>query len=131
MSQMLSQTTRSIIDIMTKHKKQKLNKKISQCTQAEHHLSMRFRSGKLDINIIDKIIVFTGPLIPVAVFFQAYNVWINSQTEGLSIITWSMLLFSSATMATYAIYHKTKPLMFTYIPLVIANTLVVSGIILL
>lgn len=113
-----------------KQSKQNIKKKIDKCTAAEHHLSMRKRSGQLNFGFIDHLIIFSGPLIPLAVFIQAYNVWILDTGEGLSIITWSLLLFASSTMATYAVYHRTRPLMMTYIPLVIANALVVAGIIL-
>lgn len=111
--------------------KQKLKKQIDKCTQAEHHLSLRQRAGHVNFNFIDRLIVFSGPLIPIAVFVQAYNVWVLDKVDGLSIITWSLMLFASSTMAIYAVHHRTKPLMLTYIPLVVANGLVVSGILFL
>lgn len=100
-------------------------------TQAEHHLTLRVRRGTRSFKFIDHVIVFSGPLIPLAVFFQAHGVWIEGEVAGLSIITWSLLLFSSSTMAVYAIYHRTLPLILTYIPLVLANTAVVLGILIL
>lgn len=111
--------------------RQTLKKQINKCTQAEHHLSLRQRAGRVNFNFIDHLIVFSGPLIPIAVFVQAHNVWILGKTEGLSIITWSLMLFASSTMALYAVHHQTKPLILTYVPLVVANGLVVSGIIFL
>ncbi len=101
---------------------------VEKCTQVEHHMSVRTKIGSSKFSLIDHLIIFTGPLIPLAVSFQAYNVWIEGKTDGLSIVTWSILLFSSFTMAIYALKHKTKPLIITYIPLVIANLLVVLGI---
>lgn len=111
--------------------KQKLKKQIDKCTVVDHHLSLRKRSGDINISFIDHLIVFSGPLIPLAVFIQAYNVWILGKTEGLSLITWSLLLFASLTMAIYATKHRVKALMMVYIPLVTADTLVVTGIIFL
>jgi len=102
---------------------------IDKCTQVEHYISMRRRSGQVHVEFVDRVIVFSGPLIPLAVFIQAYSVWILDKGQGLSIVTWSLMLFASSTMATYAIKHRTKPLMMTYIPLVVANALVVCGII--
>ena len=110
---------------------QKTKKHLDRCTVAEHHHHMRRRKGHSDFGFIDHLIIFSGPLIPIAVFIQAYNIWVLDKGEGLSIITWLLLLFAACTMAIYAIYHRTKPLMFTYIPLVIADSLVVAGIILL
>ncbi len=110
--------------------KQKLKKQSKKCTVVEHHQSLRWRSGDTQISFIDHVIVFSGPLIPLAVFIQAYNVWVLGKVEGLSIITWSLMLFASSTMAIYAIKHRTRPLIMVYLPLVIANGLVVLGIIL-
>jgi hypothetical protein len=110
-------------------KNKKHLKQINRSTQAEHHISLRKRAGHLNFGFIDHLIVFTGPLIPIAVFAQSYNVWILGKSEGLSVFTWTLMSFASITMATYALYHRTKPLMFTYIPLVVANLSVVVGII--
>ena len=111
-----------------KQSKQKLKKQIDKCTVADHHLSLRKRSGDTQISFIDHLVVFSGPLIPLAVFIQAYNVWVLEKGEGLSIVTWSLMLFASFTMAIYAVKHRTKPLMMVYLPLVTANALVVTGI---
>lgn len=107
---------------------EKLKKK---STQAEHHLVMRIKESGLDFRFIDRVIIFSGPLIPLAVSFQVYEVWLGAGPQGLSIVTWLLLAFSSLTMAIYAMYHRAVPLMLTYIPLVIANSLVVLGIVLL
>jgi hypothetical protein len=105
-------------------------KKIANiCTQAEHHFIMRLKERKLNISLIDRIVIFSGPLIPIAISFQAYDVWFRGGPEGLSLVTWSLLLFSSVTMALYALYHKATPLMITYLPLVMANLLIVIAII--
>jgi len=106
----------------------KKHKHLDTCTQVDHHLSMRKRIGQVDFSFIDHLVVFTGPIIPIAIFIQAYSVWILEQTAGLSVVTWSLLLFASSTMAIYATYHKTKPLIVTYVPLTLANGLVVLGI---
>lgn len=109
-----------------KHVKHRLN----HSTQVDHHLSLRKRAGKQEYGLIDRIVMFTGPLIPLAIFIQAHKVWINNETEGLSILTWSLMLVAAISMALYAIHHRTKPLMFIYIPLVLADLLIVLGILL-
>lgn len=106
-------------------------KNLHKLTVAEHHMHARTHHSKSRLSFIDKVIIFSGPLVPIAVFIQAYNVWILNKREGLSIVTWVLMLFASATLATYAIHHRTKSLMLTYIPLVVANALVVCGILLL
>ena len=102
-------------------------------TRAEHHLSVRHRLNRrrLNFSLIDKVVIVTGPLVPIAVFIQAYDVWIGGKVAGLSIATWLVFLLTSATMAMYAIYHKSTPLMLNYVPLVVANAMVVAGIMVL
>lgn len=109
-----------------KHVKHRVN----HSTQVDHHMSLRKRAGAKEFSFIDHLVMFTGPLIPIAIFLQAHKVWINGETEGLSIITWSLMLIAAISMAAYAIHHRTKPLLFIYIPLVVADVLIVAGILL-
>lgn len=111
--------------------KLKLKKQIDKCTVADHHISLRRRSSDTRVSFIDHLIVFSGPLIPIAVFIQAYDVWILGRVEGLSALTWSILTFAAGAMAAYAIYHRMKPLVMTYVPLVVADMLVVVGVVVL
>ncbi len=59
-----------------KQSKQNIKEQIDKCTVTEHHLSMRKRMGQVNFGLIDHLIVFSGPLIPLAVFIQAYNIWV-------------------------------------------------------
>lgn len=108
----------------------RLKHRLNHSTQVDHHLSLRRRAGAKDYGLIDRIVLFTGPLIPIAIFIQAHKVWINGETEGLSIFTWTLMLIAAISMAIYAIHHRTKPLLFIYIPLVVADALIVVGILL-
>lgn len=106
-------------------------KSVKRTTHAEHHLILRIRKGEYSFKFIDKVIVFSGPLVPIAIFFQAYQIWLAGDASNLSLATWLLLLFSSVTLATYSVYHRAAALMMTYAPLVVANTTVVVGILLL
>lgn len=98
-------------------------------TQAEHHLSLRRRVEQdVNLNFIDKLVIFVGPLIPVAAAIQAYDIWVTGNVEGVSLATWSLLTVTSFAMALYGIHHHEKPLILTYIPLFLVNILIVAGI---
>lgn len=100
-------------------------------TQAEHHIHLRKRFALRqlkDYSIVDHLVYIAGPLIPVAIVPQVLTVWVDKQTEGTSIITWLILMFTSSIMAMYAIKHHEVPLIFTYVPLLALNTAVVIGL---
>lgn len=98
-------------------------------TQVEHHQHLKKRLNKrFKLNFIDRIVIFSGPLIPIAAATQAYAIWVKGETAGVSMLTWSLLTFTAFTMALYAIHHKEKPLLVIYIPLFIVNLTIVLGL---
>ena len=101
------------------------------CTDAVHHQHMRKRiadAKKFEISLIDRLVFIAGPLIPIAIAPTAYNVWINKEIAGVSLITWGTLTVTSFIMANYALIHKEKALILTYIPLFLLNVTVVVGV---
>ncbi len=110
------------------------NKKlIKRVTQAEHHLHLRKRFHLRDLkdySFIDHLVYIAGPMVPIAILPQVLTVWVNRETAGVPLLTWIVLSFTSVIMAAYAIKHKVKPLIITYIPLFFLNIAVVIGILL-
>ena len=102
------------------------------CTDAVHHQHMRTRmkSRKFQLSIVDKLVFVAGPMIPVAIIPTAYAVWIQNQVEGIALPTWIILSMTSIIMAIYAILHREKALILTYIPLFFLNISVVIGVLL-
>lgn len=109
-------------------KKRRINPK--RCTDAHHHQNVRKRLNikKFDATIIDKLVYIAGPMIPVAIAPTAYNVWVNEEVAGVSLITWGILSVTSFIMANYAIIHREKLLLLTYVPLFLLNISVVAGV---
>ena len=101
-------------------------------TDAHHHLHMRSKvtSKKFQTKVIDKLVFIAGPMIPVAIVPTAYGVWANNQVEGIALPTWIILSFTSFVMSIYAVLHKEKALILTYIPLFFLNVSVVVGVLL-
>lgn len=100
------------------------------CTDVQHHLHMRKRMSlkKFELGLIDRLVFIAGPLIPIAIAPTVYTVWFKEEVSGISLITWGTLSFTSSVMASYALMHREKVLIITYIPLFILNTLVVIGV---
>lgn len=107
-------------------KKQKIHKS----TQVEHHQHLKKRQyGKnFKRTFVDRMVYVAGPMIPIAIIPQAYSVWFQGKAEGAIIHTWAILSVASLSMATYAIVHREKPLIMTYIPLFLLELSVVIGI---
>lgn len=78
---------------------------------------------------VDRITLIIGLCLPIVSLPQLYDVWISKQTKGVSLITWSFFAVQAAIFAWFAIRHKEKPLIFTYVPLCIVELAIVIGVI--
>jgi uncharacterized protein with PQ loop repeat len=110
----------------------KTPKHTKHCTDAQHHLHMRRRlaSRKFQLTIIDRLVFVAGPMIPVAIIPTAYAVWGQNETGGIALPTWIILSITSFIMSLYALLHREKALIYTYIPLFFLNLSVVVGVLL-
>lgn len=102
-----------------------------KCTDAQHHQHIRLkRIGKFHVEAtwIDKLVYIAGPMIPVAIMPTAYAVWFADGADGIALPTWFILSGTSFVMAVYAVVHREKPLIMTYIPLFFLNLSVVIGV---
>ena len=77
---------------------------------------------------LDRLTYITGILLPILTIPQAYSVLIQQQTAGVSLVTWSFYLLSSALFAIFGVIHKQKLLIVTYIPFVIVESAIVLGL---
>jgi uncharacterized protein with PQ loop repeat len=90
----------------------------------------RISSRKFQLSIVDKLVYIAGPMIPVAIVPTTYAVWVQGQVEGVALTTWVILSVTSFIMAIYALLHREKALILTYIPLFFLNSSVVVGVLL-
>ena len=113
---------------MTK-KRNKTNKSPKKYTDALHLARSKKNTQLHDVQlkVFDKLVFIAGPMIPVAIAPTSYNVWVNGQTDGISMLTWCTLSATSFVMACYALLHRDKVLILTYTPLFLLNLSVVIG----
>lgn len=99
-------------------------------TDAHHHQHIRLKrqaTKKSKATIVDRLVYIAGPMIPVAILPTAYAVWFADGADGIALPTWIILSCTSFVMSIYAVVHKEKPLVLTYIPLFFLNISVVVG----
>ena len=104
--------------------------KLIGCTDAHQHQHVRLKRQhikKSSVTLIDKLVYIAGPMIPVAILPTAYAVWFADGAEGIALPTWIILSCTSFVMSIYAVVHKERPLVLTYIPLFFLNVSVVVG----
>ena len=99
-------------------------------TDAHHHQHVRLHRSKKkhQATLIDKLVYIAGPLTPVAIAPTAYAVWFGDAARGIELSTWVILSCTSLVMACYAVSHRARPLVLTYIPLFLLNISVVVGV---
>ena len=79
---------------------------------------------------IDRTIYGVG-LFGVAIIIpQILKIWIEKQTDGISVTTWMGFLVSSVFWLLYGVIHKQKPIIITNIAAILAHLSVIIGILL-
>lgn len=78
--------------------------------------------------IIDRVVMVTGLIGPIASIPQAVQIFSSQDAEGVSLITWSFFVLTNGAMLIYALTHKLPPLIISNICWVLIELIVVVGI---
>ncbi len=79
---------------------------------------------------LDAVVSIVAVVAPLATLPQAIDIWINHQTDGVSLLTWSLFLVNGLPLLLYSIAHKDMRLIIMYSLYAVLNSTVVVGIIL-
>ena len=90
-----------------------------------------YPSNNPRIRFLDGVVSFVSLAAPLTVFPQIYSIWIEKNAEGVSLLTWTLFLLFAIPLFTYSLVHKDKKLMLMYFLFMIADALVVAGILFL
>ncbi|MBT3408310.1 hypothetical protein HOK68_01020 [Candidatus Woesearchaeota archaeon] len=60
--------------------------------------------------LLDRTIAFVSFVSPFSALPQIYNIWFMKDVQGVSLITWSLLLILGIPLFLYAIVHKDRNL---------------------
>jgi len=59
---------------------------------------------------------------------QVVTIWVDKNTEGVSIYPWAAFLIIAGFMFFYGALHREKPLMIVYLMWMIVHSMVVLGL---
>jgi uncharacterized protein with PQ loop repeat len=104
-----------------------------------HHISKRKRfhqkleeypSKKFWIRFFDKLLLIIAIIGPISALPQVWNIYINHNVAGLSLVSWSLWAFFNLFWLAYGFLHKEKPIIVTYALWFLMNASVAIGILL-
>lgn len=78
--------------------------------------------------IIDRVVMFTGLIGPLASIPQAIQIYSTQDAEGVSLVTWVFFIFTNGALLIYALVHRLPPLIISNIFWVAIEVVVVLGI---
>ena len=77
---------------------------------------------------VDRAVYFVGVAGPIMTMPQLYTIWVEQNTAGVSLITWTSYAFISSFWLLYGALHHEKPIIVTQISWLTIHALVISGI---
>jgi len=108
--------------------------------QGYHHLHKRKRVYQRGLEpypspsrwkrLVDKmiyVVIFVGPVMTIP---QVFEIWVNKNVGGVSVISWLAYAFVSVFWLAYGLIHKEKPIILSSIAWIVLNLLVVAGVLL-
>lgn len=78
--------------------------------------------------IIDRVVMVTGLIGPIASVPQAIQFFSTQDADGVSLVTWSLFIVTSGALLVYGIVHRLTPIIVSNICWEIVQTVVVIGI---
>lgn len=77
--------------------------------------------------MLDKSIYAIGVVGPIMTIPQIINVWIEKETSGISLLSWSTYTILALIWLFYGYVHKEKPIIIAHIFSFLVNFAVVFG----
>jgi len=78
--------------------------------------------------IIDRVVMVTGLMGPIASIPQAVEIFSMQDAQGVSLITWSFFVLANIAMLIYGLVHRIQPLIISNLAWVAIELVVVAGI---
>lgn len=96
-----------------------------------HHISIQKRAdpsqsvSNILLNEFAYVLGIVGPFVSLP---QLYSVWIEHDTSGVSILSWTAFALLSMFWCYYGLRHREKPLIISQALWTVMNFLVVAGV---
>lgn len=82
------------------------------------------------IRRIDQLVSAVAILFPLTTIPQIIEIWVHQKIEGVSLLTWCLFLFFQIILVFYALVHKDKRLILMWSLWVLAEIIIITGILL-
>ena len=79
--------------------------------------------------LVDMIVYAIGVFGVLANIPQLTRIWLENNTSGVSLVSWSCFLLISIFWFIYGIVHREKPIILANLLLIIVQSAIVAGII--
>lgn len=89
------------------------------------------RQSKEFCSFIDRGVYAVGILGVLVIIPQILKIWVDRDINGVSVITWIGFSIGALFWLFYGIIHKVKPIILTNFAVLIADLLVISGLLFL
>ena len=84
--------------------------------------------SKKNEKILDFIVDFVIILVPLTLLPQIYVIWVNGDTEGVSMATWALQFVLTIPLVIYDIVHRVHKLALMHVLLTTGFLLIVIGL---
>lgn len=106
--------------------------------QTHHHIHQRKRNviqtdeyvhPRNYIKVLDKTCIFFSVLMPATTIPQIYKIYSSQDVTGVSLSMWVLYSIGVIPFLLYGIVHKEKPLVILNILWLIAQVVIITGIV--
>lgn len=95
---------------------------------AHHHLLLGHKKYPKSKNSLDKVIYVAAFAAPIFELPQLSTIYSQHSAKDVSAVTWGCFALTSGMWLLYAIRHKIKPLIISYLLFFIIEALTFAGI---
>ncbi len=93
-----------------------------------HQQSEKYPHPNKFKNFIDKLIYIVGFIWPIMTVPQLATIWIDQNSSGVSLISWTTYLLTSTVWVIYWILHRDRVIIITFSIWIIMDILIVVWI---
>ncbi|MBS3156133.1 hypothetical protein J4413_02780 [Candidatus Woesearchaeota archaeon] len=96
----------------------------------QHKRKIKSKKSENKFKTIDNLVTVVAVVYPLSTIPQIIGIWVNKNTEGISLITWSLFLVLQSILLVYGIAHKEKRLILMWSLWCLVYAIIVVGLVL-
>lgn len=95
---------------------------------AHHRIRLKKLTKRQKELLIKRSVLIVAIVEPIMTLPQIYEVWVNHQTAGVSLLTWGMYIVAAFIWLLYGLQLRDKPLVISSFLWVVTEAAVVTGV---